>query len=326
MAPPRRTTLDLDLETVRSLVRGLDPALTVTGFGRLEGGSTELYRIDFAGSDRVSLVVKIYPDTPRWAPSKEKLVAGWLNGLDPPVPTWLRLDETRSVLPLAYAILTLLPGRPLRAWMDAQDIDAAYRQMGALLRRVHHFRMPAYGYVLGQGIDNPVPTNTDYMTAAFDDVFRRFRDLRGDAILGRDLERQAAASFGLLAEAGGAVLCHDDFHQGNVLARRDDAGSLRLSGLIDFDNARAADPLFDLAKALFCSAHEDPRSRQPILEGYGPVDTRDTARTLWLYTLFHRLSMWCWLTGLTAGQSAADGTEALVRDLQEMARERRHAV
>lgn len=318
MAPPRRMTLELDTETVQRLVQSLDPTLVVGGFDRLEGGSTEIYRIDLVDSARDPLVLKIYPDEPAWGPSKELLVAGWLKGLTPPVPEWLRLDETRAILPLRFALLTLLPGRSLRHWMAEPDVGQAYRQMGALLRRVHDISMPAYGYVRGHGIDEPRSTNSDYMTAAFEAVFRRFRDLGGDADLGRNLQRLAQGSFDLFNESDGPVLCHDDFHQGNVLAMRDRTGRLQLSGLIDFGNARAADKLFDLAKALFCCSHEDPRSRQPILEGYGQIAHPDMERALWLYTLFHRISMWCWLTKLDADPTAKDGLTGLLRDLREM--------
>jgi hypothetical protein len=102
------------------------------------------------------------------------------------------------------------------------------------------------------------------------------------------------------------------------LARRADGG-LRLSGLVDFGNARAADSLFDLAKALFCSAHEDARSHQPLLEGYGPIDHPEPERAMWLYTLFHRVSMWCWLTKLGDKASPDDGAGGLLRNLGQMA-------
>jgi aminoglycoside phosphotransferase (APT) family kinase protein len=325
MAPPRRTTLELDRETVQQLAQKLDPTLAVSGFSRLDGGSTEVYRIDLAGSDHHPLALKIYPDQPEWGPAKEVLVAGWLKDLTPSIPRWLRVDETRSLLPLRYALLTLLPGRSLRHWMGEPDIDHAYRQMGQLLRRIHKIPMPAFGYVLGQGIDRPVSTNAAYMTSAFEDVFRRFRDLGGDADLGRTLQELAEGNFELLKESDGAVLCHDDFQQGNVLALRDETGRLQLSGLIDFGNARAADRLFDLAKALFCSAHEDPRSYRPILEGYGPFEHPDVERALWLYTLFHRCSMWCWLTQLGLDPTDENGPGGLIRDLREMARHGRGA-
>lgn len=318
MAPERRTTLELDSETVQRIVQGLDPAFVASGFARLHGGSTEVYRIDLAGADREPLVLKIYPDAPEWGPAKESLVAGWLTDLTPPVPRWLRIDQSRTLLPLPYALLTLLPGRPLRDWMAEPDIEQAYRQMGELLRRIHARPMPAYGYLLGQGIDKPVSTNTDYMTSAFADVFRRFRDLGGDAELGRRLQKRAEGNFDLLQESGGAVFCHDDFQQGNVLALRNDAGTIQISGLIDFGNARAADRLFDLAKALFCSAHEDPRSYKPILEGYGRLDHPDIEGALCLYTLFHRVSMWCWLTKLGLDPAAENGPGGLIRDLRTM--------
>lgn len=308
--------LELDAGTVSRLIQRLEPDLTVDGFSRLEG--TEAYRIDVAGSDYNSLTLKICPDDPEWGPSKEALVAGWLKDLTPPVPIWLSVDESRSLLPLRYSLSTHLPGRSLRHWMAEPDIEQAYRQVGQLLRSVHEVRMPAYGYVHGHGVDKPMSTNADHMTAAFDDVFRWFRDIGGDPDLARRLQRSAEGSFDLLDASDGAVLAHDDLHQGNVLALRGKDGELRLSGLVDFGNARAADRLFDLAKALFCFAHEDPRSHRPILEGYGPVDHPNPERAFWLYTLFHRVSMCCWLTRIGVDAGAEDGPGGLIRDLRKM--------
>jgi aminoglycoside phosphotransferase (APT) family kinase protein len=310
--------LELDLETAQEIVRSHDPSLTAKSVARLEGGSTEVYAIDVAGADAKPLVVKIYPDEPAWRPAKEMQVAGWLTGLTPPVPQWLQVDESRTILPLRFALLTLLPGRSLRHWFSDPDIGSTYRQMGVLLRRLHAIPMAAYGYILGGGVETPRDSNAEYMTMAFEDVFRRFRDLGGDASLGHRLEQCAEERFELLAASSGAVLCHDDFHQGNVLALRGLDGGLRLSGLVDFGNARAADSLFDLSKALFCSTHEDARSHQPLLEGYGPIDHPEPARALWLYTLFHRVSMWCWLTKLGDKVSAGDGPRGLLRDLGQM--------
>ena len=93
--------------------------------------------------------------------------------------------------------------------------------------------------------------------------------------------------------------------------------SLQLTGLIDFGNARAGDALFDLAKALFCCAHEDPRSREPLVVGYGEINHPDPEEALWLYALFHRVVMWC---GLTRGGDTSDGPAGLLRDLDEMSR------
>jgi aminoglycoside phosphotransferase (APT) family kinase protein len=158
------------------------------------------------------------------------------------------------------------------------------------------------------------------MTAAFEDLFRSFREFGGDAELGRRMRRRAEERFDLVAPNSRPVLCHDDLQQGNVLALRGADGALHLSGLIDFGNARAGDALFDLAKALFCSTHEDPASRAPLLEGYGPLDHPEPERVLWLYTLWHRLSMWCWFRKLGDRAPAGDGADGLLRDIDEMMR------
>jgi hypothetical protein len=81
---------------------------------------------------------KIYADEPQWIVAKEPLVAGWIGrqaGL--PIPRWLRVDESRTRIPFRFALTTWLPGGTVRSLIGAPGIDAAYRQMGALLRRLH---------------------------------------------------------------------------------------------------------------------------------------------------------------------------------------------
>ena len=127
----------------------------------------------------------------------------------------------------------------------------------------------------------------------------------------RRLEENVQLRFHLLQYSDGPVFCHDDLQQGNVLAEYGRNGSLQLTGLIDFGNARAGDALFDLAKALFCCAHEDPRSRKSLMSHPDPEEA------LWLYTLFHRVVMWC---HLTRRGDTSDGPAGLLRDLDEMSR------
>jgi Ser/Thr protein kinase RdoA (MazF antagonist) len=313
-----RLTVDLELEQIRTIVRDLDGVLDPVGFARLHGGTSDVYRIDLAGAER-PLVLKIYADEPEWIVAKEALVASWIRARAGfPIPRWLRLDESRNCIPFRFALTTWLPGVTVRSLIGTDGIDAAYRQMGALLRRLHAIPMTAYGYITGDGIQRPLPSNDDYMCAAFDQAFRQFRKQAGDETLMRRLEQEARARFPLLQHSAGAVFCHDDLQPGNVLAERDGNGTLQLTGLIDFGNARAADPLFDLAKTLFCCVHEDPRSRKPLLTGYGEIDHPDPEAALWLYTLFHRVTMWCWLT---RHGDASDAVAGLLRDLHEMSRQ-----
>ena len=312
-----RLTVDLELEQVRAIVRDFDSTLDPVGFTRLYGGVSDVYRIDLAGAEN-PLILKIYGDEPAWIVAKEALVAGWIGeraGI--PIPRWLRVDERRTCIPSRFALTTWLPGVTVRSLIGALGIDAAYRQMGALLRRLHAIPMTAYGYIVADGIWRPQPTNDEYMRSAFDQAFRQFREQGGEETLTRRLEENVQSRFRLLQYSEGPVFCHDDLQQGNVLAEYGRNGSLQLTGLIDFGNARAADALFDLAKALFCYTHEDPRSRKTLLAGYGEINHPYPEEALWLYTLFHRVVMWC---GLTRRGDTSDGPAGLLRDLDEMSR------
>lgn len=317
MAPSRRLTLDLDIERVRRIVCDLDATLDPVKVSRLHGGSTEVYRIEFEGRAD-PLVLKIYGDEPAWLPAKEALVAGLIPGdVGVSIPRWLAVDERRHHLPLRFALMTWLPGETARTLIATSDAVPVYRQMGEVLRRIHRIPMSTYGYIGAAGVMAPEPTNDAYMRRTFATVFRQFRDQSGDVDLARRLEIKAQSRFGLLACSAGPVLCHDDFHQGNVLVTRDAAGDFQVSGLIDFGNARAGDALFDLAKALMCATHEDPRSPEPLLAGYGKIDHPHPVEAIWLYTLFHRLSMFNWLTRL-GDDPASSGPSGLLRDLTEM--------
>ena len=312
-----RLTVDLELEQVRAIVRDFDSTLDPVGFTRLYGGVSDVYRIDLAGAEN-PLILKIYGDEPAWIVAKEALVAGWIGeraGI--PIPRWLRVDERRTCIPFRFALTTWLAGLTVRSLIGALGIDAAYRQMGALLRRLHAIPMTAYGYIVADGISRPLPTNDEYMRSAFDQAFRQFREQGGEETMTRRLEENVQSRFHLLQYSAGPVFCHDDLQQGNVLAADGRNGNLRLTGLIDFGNARAGDALFDLAKTLFCCTHEDPRSREPLLDGYGDINHPDPEEALWLYTLFHRLVMWC---GLTRRGDTSDGPAGLLRDLDEMSR------
>jgi aminoglycoside phosphotransferase (APT) family kinase protein len=312
MSHQRRLTFDLDLEQVRPIVRDLDPSLRPTDVSRLAGGSTEVYRIGLAGN-APPLVLKLYADEPAWAPAKEALVAGWIGAAAPiPIPRWLAVDETRSRLQLRYAVTTWLPGQAMRSLMAQPGAASAYREMGRLLRCLHSIPMSAYGYLVGDGVHNPKASNAAYMEGALEQAFRQFRTRSGEAELARRLEAAARKRAQLFDACVGPVFCHDDFQQGNVLAERLDGEALRLSGLIDFGNARAGDFIMDLAKSIFCMAHEDPASVAPLMEGYGRIDHPDADGALWLYTLFHRVTMWNWLTGL------GDNPAGLLSDLAAM--------
>jgi len=221
------------------------------------------------------------------------------------------VDESCSILPYRFALMTHLPGVSLASLGGTEDLADAYRQMGALLKRVHAVSMPFYG-----GLDGPGHSaNTDSVKELAHYAFTQFRRQGADSALAGRLEAAFSDNLDLAGESVGPVFAHDDFQPANVLVERSAKGDWQVCGLIDLGNARAADPVQDLAKAMFCTEHMAPGAARLLLEGYGGVPHPRPERALWFYTLLHRVIMWFWLRQIGAIPA---GEHQLIDDLEAM--------
>ncbi len=289
-----------------------------TAITELIGGGARSYRIDRVEGPPV--VLKVFNDALPYATGKETYASRLLRGLDVPMTRFLAADETRSRLPFRYTIANYLPGRQVITFRNEPDVADLYRQMGEMLRKLHTVPVPGYGAFDTDGLNDPVPTNTQYLNKRFTYGIGRFRHFGGGEALAQKLEAIYAASADIIAESRGAVFAHDDFQPHNVLAERDADGRLQITGLLDFGNARASDAVDDLAKALFCSEHDAPGSSPHILAGYCPIDHPDPAAALNVYTLVHRVTMWWWLRHV--GVIGEGAHNPLIDDLEQMAAKR----
>ncbi len=308
--------MSVDPTELRPILRQLDLAAPIAIVPML-GGSAQVFRVDLA--DGESIILKTYPDELLSTPRKDAFAASLLRDIDVPVTRYLMLDESRSRLPFRFALTSYLKGTSARQFKDHPGMANVYRQAGALLKRLHAIELPSYGAFDAEGIVRPVRTNAEFVRRMIAGSFERFIHYGGDPALAERLRRILELRFNaIVAHAGGPVFAHDDLHPGNILVSASPDGTLSLSGLVDFGNARAADATSDLAKCLFCSTHEDPASPGPILEGYGPIDHPDPQGALWYYTLLHRVSMWSWLRHVGT-LPAADTPSELIDDLSAMA-------
>jgi aminoglycoside phosphotransferase (APT) family kinase protein len=193
-------------------------------------------------------------------------------------------------------VTNFLEGQTAGALANHPDVTSLYRQTGALLRTLHQLQMPGYGALTAHGVVDPVFTHAGFTRRQIDFHLQQFVAMGADGALAAELRAIFMSQFGaVVPHSTGAVFAHDDLHPNNVLAVEDPDGRLVVSGLIDFGSARAADPVFDLAKCLFCSEDDAPGSTPHILRGYGPIDHPEPQKAIRYYTLLHRITMWWWL-------------------------------
>jgi hygromycin-B 7''-O-kinase len=258
----------------------LPPGSAVTAVVPRTGGQQgTVYEVRLAGAD--PLIVKRYGDHGRQA--KELHVYGLLEraGVEG-VPRVVGDDRGRML-----TALTRLPGTPVsQAGLPPDAVVAAYRRMGRFLAALHRIALPAYGYLT---TGEPAADNVTFVRLQFERNLAGFREHGGPADVHDAVAARVAAGQRFLAACSGAVLCHNDLHEGNVLV--DDAGAV--TGFIDVENAVAADPMLDVAKTIQYDLDASAEKRAALLDGYGPLPPAGAERVA-LYRLYHALELWVW--------------------------------
>jgi aminoglycoside phosphotransferase (APT) family kinase protein len=188
--------------------------------------------------------------------------------------------------------------------------------MGQILAAIHRIGLDAFGYLTTTILD-PKSTNTAYMTAQFGKKLREFADQGGDATLREAIEQHVTAHTDLFAACNRPVLCHNDFHEGNILVARDEHDDWQVTGFVDVENAVAADPLTDLAKTDSDSIRGNQVKLTALLDGYGPLTDHPTER-LALYRLYHALELWDWFASIGQTQPLP----ALADDMRRLTTQR----
>jgi hygromycin-B 7''-O-kinase len=257
----------VDIEAARQLL----PDLEVVDISPLDGGEVHA-NYGIRTGDRRELVLKVYRGELAWKLDKEAYLLDLVHGRVA-VPKIVQAGH-------GALVMTRLPGRPARFTDD--DPAEVSRQLGSLLRDLHTITFDSFGYIETR-VTSPVPTNLEYMRRRVErKVHSGPPDLRGA------LERHFAEREAAFEGCSQAVLCHNDAHDANVLVEDG-----RITGLIDWENAVAADPILDLAKAWAFSDGRSDETLAALIEGYGPLRP-DWREAFNLYVVDHLVELWVW--------------------------------
>ncbi|MEV5576460.1 aminoglycoside phosphotransferase family protein [Spirillospora sp. NPDC052269] len=291
---------------MEELIHAVHPGAEIREVLRRTGGENALVAEVVCANPDVRLIVKFYPEDQGWKVVKECHVYGLLpDG----VPAPRALHASRD--PLAV-VMTSVPGRPLSEVSESLPPDALhslYTQMGRILASLHSRHTDAFGFIV-KGVAEPVQTNAEYMTSHFTRHLRTFREKGGAPALAARIEEHITTHAALWQECTTPVLCHNDFHEGNVLVDETPEG-WQVTAIIDMENAVAADPLLDMAKTDY---YAPPQSRPHLSALWDAYGTPATPNAFPLYRLHHALELWAWYA--TIGNT--EPLESIANDMTEM--------
>jgi aminoglycoside phosphotransferase (APT) family kinase protein len=140
-------------------------------------------------------------------------------------------------------------------------------------------------------------TNLAYMRFQFDKKLREFDEHGGDRDLRRRIERYVSERGDeLLTAPAQPAFCHNDCYYGNVLVLPEQDG-WRVSGLVDFENVLAGDPLLDLAKTHCYAERRSEQTLAALADGHGTLPDH-WRQALDLYVLYHWIELWDWFASI----------------------------
>jgi aminoglycoside phosphotransferase (APT) family kinase protein len=253
------------------------------------------------------VIVKVYAPEWAWKQAKEVHVYGLLaKHLGSSVPEVIHAEAGDP----AFTVLSKIDGVPLSE-AEPPDWKAVYVQLGELQAKIHRVPQPAYGYLTDEVLE-PLPTNDAYMRRQFAKKLAEFNELGGDPELSGQIAEYVEKNAGLFAANDTPSLCHNDFHEGNVLV---DPETWQVRGFIDVENAIAADPLMDLAKTECYSIWGNADKLAGLVEGYGELPEDWRARTT-IYRLYHSLELWDWFKSI----GTVDPLDSIAGDIAAIVR------
>lgn len=183
------------------------------------------------------------------------------------------------------------------ASLPVDDLQSAWRSTGEALRSAHGIVLPEAGEIVGDRVE-PFPGGwARWVTDGLADDVEWLRAALGGPAIGRPfLDRVVVAAADALQRAP-VRLIHNDALPQNVLVAPGPEG-WRCTGWLDWEFARAADPLWDLARLDFRPAGLVPSA---FYEGYGTRPAEPQASVYELLTATWRTraelehgSSWTW--------------------------------
>jgi hypothetical protein len=242
---------------------------------------------------------------PSWLPAdtlqREHALSPWLAPVAPLLPKTVAADFTHQLIDRDWVIQTLMPGQPWSelagSLTDEQDASL-WQQLGAITREIHSVAGTSFG-PLSPG--RSFARWSNLLAHDCDGIVADFERFGLPVAPVRRLRTLASAHVVTLDGAGPPRLIHSDLDRRHVFVTFGPDGSPRISGFIDYEFGRFADPLSE--SLLLSLALDRPTEAEPFFAGYGPVPDDETTR--WRMRLYQAIVL-----GWSAGDQARLGRDA----------------
>lgn len=245
-------------------------------------------------ADGKKLIIRTSSQKGRNKFASEKMILDLLVKFGIPVPHVIAIDSTRKIIPdRVISVVEKLDGQTLTIdyTKDVAVDSALLYQLGSTLKKIHNVEVgKGFGFLDEQGIGS-YATWEDFVLSPFRP--EKLKSLIDKGLVSNeDLQKiiYFFESKGNLLTSCPRKLLHGDFVLNNILQRDN-----KLTGIIDFENAKAGDPLWDISHFALYNLVQigGDKGTEIILTGYGNpklLANSETRSQYFLYILSDILS------------------------------------
>jgi len=263
----------------------------------IPGGTFHLlYKIAFSETEQCIVRINKFPTLYM---ASDFVIDSWvypfLKKHDIPVPKVISIDTSRDIIPTDIEILSYLPGNNLEMYCnkETQHMDPELLQnIGFLVAEIHSIDLAGFGPISLQSISQDTSAPQGLHAHWHNYIFLRLEDHIATCEKNKIISMQEASKIFTLFHAHknlltimNPVLLHGDLGNHNLIS----TDGKTISGIIDWEDCMAGDPVFDIA---FWGTFFKDHMPDEFLKGYTAVHTlsEDFHTRYWLYYLRIALS------------------------------------
>lgn len=231
-----------------------------------------------------NIILRIYNEA--WKAKKEALIYKKIKDkLNLPVPEVYYYDDSCTMLPKAFSLLSKLPGYPITYSYRKYHNLKLFEKAGASLAKIHTIKYAKFGWILGDEIKPSFKKWSDFVEY---DLYQKIEKQKEIQELRKKIENYLSDNENLLKIAQKPCMLHKDYHGSHILT---DAHNI--TGILDMEWAIAGHNENDFIKMELWTIGDNKKIKQTFFKGYkewGNI-SEDYEKRKRIYELWHYVNM-----------------------------------
>lgn len=280
---PRKISKDIVKKIVRKHLTDSEIA-SINPYS--QGNINKMLEIKLKESNK-SLLLRIFNEP--WKARKEVFVYNYIRShTDIPVPEVYAYDDSKKLLPNAYALMSKIDGIALHKNYRKYGNKKIFEKAGEVLAKLHSIKFRRYGWIMDKGIKPSFGKWLNFFNYDLKIKLARACNVREVHKLSPGIINFIDDNISFLDVRSKPCLVHKDYHCSHIITDRNN-----VTGIIDVEWALAGHNETDFMKMELWAFKDMKETRTSFFKGYKKwgIISKEYNERKKLYELWHLINM-----------------------------------